>query len=308
MSKKPLTPKRIAQLKRLHELTRQRMQTAEWRQKKSDENKGKKRSPETCRRIADSKRGKKRKPFTTEWRQNMREAQMSSPKTKAHLARLAELNRGTHLSEEEKQTLSEALSESPKHRAHMVRLHEARRGKHHSAATLEKISKANSQFRKTAGASGIELFMRHCLGAYGGHQFQTEAEIPGFFEMSGRHKKWDILLPNKKIAIELDGSRWHSFKTTVYTRIYWDVAREYQNEHYAEWLGWRVIRIAERVLKASKPFKNWFRIQRLEHRQIRAACKPPRLQINLATKAVKAKRAHFERVKTRKGVVLEIAA
>lgn len=296
--------------------------------------KGRPLSEETKDKISAALKGK---PHTEEHNQRMRDALKGKPKSAEHRQHMSDAqkgkprntpawNKGKHLSEEHKQKLRGRPSPmkgkpgkpSPFKGTHTgkpswnkgKRMSEEQRQKLSAARTGQKLSEeqkqarrenprfiaARSHFRRTNGATAIELFILHCLSNHGGHRFERESEIPGFFESAGRHHVWDFLLPDKKLAVELDGKYWHSFQNPNG----WDVAREYDNEHHAEWLGWRTVRILERVLRQSKPFKVWLRARYREQREIRAACKPPRLHINLATKAVKAKRAHFDRVRLRK--------
>jgi very-short-patch-repair endonuclease len=275
-------------------------------------------TPESIARNREIHVGSKR---SDEARHNMSVAHQASPKTAIKMANLREFNTGKHVglgipkSEAHKQSLRGIpKSESTKQKLRLAHL-----GKKATPETRHKLSvagkakprsakfaAARSQFRRTHGATAIELFIRHCLILHGGHKFEIEAEIPGFFEASGRHHDWDFLLPDKKIVLELDGTYWHPGRPQ--RDFAWDCNREGDHELCATLLGWRVVRIPEAVLRQSKPYRIWMREQKQEQKEIKAACPRPRISINLASKSIAAKAAHFERVKARKPLPLAIAA
>jgi len=279
------SPAHKASLVRLHESNKGRKASAEHKKKISDANKGKvfteehkqriravKRTPEAIARNVAFHTGRKR---SDEARRNMSAAHQASPKTAIRMANLREFNTGKHvgLGVPKSEAHKQSLRASPRVRAHMLRL------------------------RQDKGPTSLELFIAYCLTIHGGHRFEHEAEIPGFSDLYGRHKRWDFLLPDKKIALELDGRYWHPGRPE--RNFAADCNPEAFHELYATILGWRVVRIPEAVLRKSKPYRLWLRERNQEQKEIKRACKPPRIRINLASKSIASKAAHFERVKAR---------
>ena len=91
-------------------------------------------------------------------------------------------------------------------------------------------------------------------------KFTHQGHIPGFAKLAGRSHPWDFTLPEKKLAVELDGSYWHQPRPKM--DFAWDCSKEAEDELVANLLGWRVVRIPEKVLRESKPFRVWLRLEK----------------------------------------------
>jgi DNA mismatch endonuclease Vsr len=250
--------------------------------------KGKKQSEESIRKRAAANCGKVRSPearerirraltgvsHTEERRRNNGEGHRGLRHSDEAKKKVGDFFRGKPLSEEHKQKLrkphnngraiSEALRRSPKFAAAMIALRghtfnvgrrkteETRRKLGNSLRTSPKAIAHRQRLRRYRGTT-IELFIKDCLIAHGCN-FTYQDDIPGFAEAAGHRHDWDFLLPDKKIAIEVDGEYWHGPRFNGY-----DPVAECINVDWANYLGWRVTRVPERTLRASKPFKKWLK-------------------------------------------------
>jgi hypothetical protein len=317
------SPAHKASLARLHESNKGRKHSEETKQKMRKKGKGRVFTEEHCLNISKAKStpeaiahnievhtGRKR---SKESRRNMSVAAQASPKTAIKLAKLREFNTGKHanLGIPKSDAHKQAMRGIPKSEAAKRKLSLAKLGKPSKNKGVPMKEEHRQNLRQSPkfrahllslsqykGPTSLELFIEHCLTSHEWHPFEREAEIPGFSDLQGCCKPWDFLLPDKKIALELDGTHWHQPRPE--RNFAWDCNKEAFFELYAALLGWKVIRIPEKVLRQSKPYRQWLRERNSERKAIKRACKPPRMRFNFATKAVKAKSAHFQRVKLRK--------
>ena len=300
-----MTPKQIAALARLHESNKGRKASAETRAKQSEASKGKTKSAEHCLNISLAKtgkktgpmpeahkeaiaaghRGKKRKPFTAEWKR--KPGDVSRGKKRPHSEAHKQALKGIPKSAEHRRKLSDSKLGKPSWN----------KGKKFSEEVRKRMELAASTRKKPADASSLERFISYRLALHGGHRFEQQGQIPGLLEMSGRGHAFDFLLPDLRLAVELDGTYWHPERPE--RNFAADCNPEAFHELYATILGWRVVRIPEAVLRKSKPYRLWLRERNQEQKEIKRACKPPRIRINLASKSIASKAAHFERVKAR---------
>lgn len=109
---------------------------------------------------------------------------------------------------------------------------------------------ASMQVALKRNISRPEKFIEACLKA-SGHSFTAQAQLPGLFETFGKTCIWDFVVPDKKLAVEVDGERWHNREK--------DAARD----QMATQLGWRVVRIpVKKVLVKSPAYKRWLKTYR----------------------------------------------
>jgi len=221
---------------------------------------GKHHTPETRRRMSETRKNmsvqtrhrmseaqRRRLPPTEETRRKLSDAARN--RSEETRRKNSEANKGKKkrpLSAETRRRMSEAHEGKTLSNETRRKIAEANRGKKHSPEVLSRILRVRP--------SKLELFIKHCLTAHN-HNFTHQGHIPGFAKLAGRAHPWDFLLPEKRLAIEVDGRYWHAPRPP--RGISWDCSKEAENELYAELLGWRVVRIPETVLRASKPFKLW---------------------------------------------------
>jgi|SRR5579863_1691944 len=79
-----------------------------------------------------------------------------------------------------------------------------------------------------------------------GHDFARQAELPGYSELSGRRHKYDAILWQERIVIEIDGCWYHGCKRCFSPLRDWQVdanRKDARIDRITKRLGWTIRRI-----------------------------------------------------------------
>lgn len=121
------------------------------------------------------------------------------------------------------------------------------KGRPRTLKELAQLDKLHKTF-----VSKPELFIKEKFEE-AGLKFIHQGTIPNFGVSSKRgHHSFDFLFTNEKVAIEFDGSYWHSKSNPN-----WNEEHEIKIEQRAIELGWKIIRIKEKEMCISGNKMNW---------------------------------------------------
>lgn len=79
-----------------------------------------------------------------------------------------------------------------------------------------------------------------------GCKFDKQGEIDSYAELSGRRHKYDALVRDEALAVEIDGCWYHGCKKCFPRAQPWQLLarrRDLQINHYTKLAGWKIIRI-----------------------------------------------------------------
>jgi very-short-patch-repair endonuclease len=102
-----------------------------------------------------------------------------------------------------------------------------------------------------ATRSRYEQLVYSILDAFG-CPYEQQAEIPGYFDLTGRRHKYDALIRQERLAIEVDGCWYHGCQRCFSPLRDWQVAANRKDagiDRITKRLGWRVRRIKIHALE-----------------------------------------------------------
>jgi len=168
----------------------------ETRKKMSLSQKGKKLSEETKRRISESKKGKKRPPLSDEWKEKISQSTKGRVFSEEHKKKIGIANTKRVYSKETLEKTSRSLKK-------YYRTHESSsKGLIRSEKTKQKIRKARLKQKLPNRNTLIETLMKNELLK---RKITFQEHIPVCDVCLP-----DIVFPEQKIAIFVDGDYWHS--------------------------------------------------------------------------------------------------
>jgi len=127
----------------------------------------------------------------------------------------------------------------------------AHTGKHPSKETREKMRLSKLKNPTPLIDSKPELCVQDALNRLGDF-YKKHKELPGMRKRFGVFHLVDILLPGRKVVIEVDGCFWHACNlcfSNSSERRKRNRKRDRKFDRLAKILGWRVIRIWEHTIK-----------------------------------------------------------
>lgn len=234
-------------------------QSPEARAKVSRALKGRTKTPEHKAKLSASMKGRKHPAGTWRLTEAQRQAIRIRVQSPEFRKMVGDFHRGRKRPPETGRRMSEAQKGLPKTPEHAEKCrNNGRKHQQHTEAAKAKIREASIRYWATHKPSGgavssLEKFVLDCLSR-GTLPYEPQGFIPGFDAVSGHAKHWDIILPTKNIAIEIDGRHWHSSRNPN-----WNPVKEQLYDLIANELGWQVKRIPETVIIASKVFQSWYR-------------------------------------------------
>ncbi len=76
--------------------------------------------------------------------------------------------------------------------------------------------------------------------------FETQAEIPGYAQLTGRRHRYDIIFRRRRLAVEVDGCWYHGCIRCFPDRTDWQVnasRKDREIDSATRKLGWKILRI-----------------------------------------------------------------